>query len=73
MGCDTILEDWSPPEVLQKCFPGGFFGEDREGSPVWYDNMGNLDFKGLSRNTAHLSFVCKGLCPWLSLPDNQTV
>ena len=36
----------SLPKVLTKCFPGGFFGEDREGNPVWYDAMGNIDFKG---------------------------
>ncbi len=40
------MEDWTPPEVLQKCFPGGFFGEDRDGHPVWYDSIGNLDFRG---------------------------
>ncbi len=45
-GVDTILQDWTPPEVLQKCFPGGFFGEDRDGHPVWYDNYGNMDFRG---------------------------
>jgi hypothetical protein len=33
-------------QVLKECFPGGFFGEDREGHPVWYDNF-NYDFKGL--------------------------
>lgn len=45
-GLDTILEDWTPPEVLRQYTPGGFFGEDREGHPVWYDRMGNLDFRG---------------------------
>ena len=45
-GADTILHDYTPPVVLQKHFPGGFFGEDRAGHPVWYDNFGNLDFKG---------------------------
>ena len=44
-GLDTISH-WTPPEVLQKCYPGGFFGEDREGHPVWYDSIGALDFKG---------------------------
>ena len=43
---DTILQEWKPPEVLVKYTPGGFFGEDREGHPVWYDCMGNLDFRG---------------------------
>ena len=46
-GADTILQDWTPPEVLQKCFPGGFFGEDRDGDPVYYDSIGNLDFRGV--------------------------
>ena len=86
IGADTILEDWTPPEVsdhgyplnnlmsqvitpcsfpflppflsppsslpkvLKKCFPGGFFGEDRDGNPVWYDAMGNIDFKGQRSN-----------------------
>ena len=45
-GLDTVLTDWQPPEVLSKFTPGGFFGEDREGHPVWYDCMGNLDFRG---------------------------
>ncbi|XP_064392019.1 SEC14-like protein 2 isoform X1 [Halichondria panicea] len=49
-GVDTILQDWTPPEVLQKCFPGGFFGEDRDGHPVWYDNYGNMDFRGIQRS-----------------------
>ena len=43
---DTILESWTPPEVLTRCFPGGFFGEDKGGHPVWYECMGNLDFRG---------------------------
>ncbi|KAL5478140.1 hypothetical protein EMCRGX_G025029 [Ephydatia muelleri] len=49
-GVDTILTDWSPPEVLVKYFPTGFFGEDRDGHPVYYDNLGNLDPKGLHRS-----------------------
>jgi hypothetical protein len=49
---DTVLQ-WKPPEVLEKCFSGGFFGEDRDGDPVWYDNFGNLDFKGLYYSCRH--------------------
>ena len=45
-GADTILEDYTAPEVIKKYFPGGFFGEDREGRPVWYDNFGNVDSRG---------------------------
>ena len=43
---DTILTDYEPPEVLKKYVPGGFFGEDREGHPVWYDISGNIDARG---------------------------
>ena len=46
-GADTILQDYTPPEVIKKYFPGGFFGEDREGRPVWYDNFGNVDSRGM--------------------------
>lgn len=45
-GLDTILTDYEPPEVIQKYLPGGFFGEDREGHPVWYDVSGNIDARG---------------------------
>lgn len=45
-GVDTDLDDWTAPEVLRKYFPGGFCGVDRDGDPVWYDNFGNLDFRG---------------------------
>jgi hypothetical protein len=43
---DTILTDYEPPEVIAKYLPGGFFGEDREGHPVWYDPSGNIDARG---------------------------
>jgi metal transporter CNNM len=43
---DSILTDYKPNEVLEKYFPGGMMGEDREGHPVWYDHF-NYDFKGL--------------------------
>ncbi len=63
------MKDWKPTPVMDECIAGGFFGEDREGHPVWYDNMGNLDPRGL--------YVCayvflewwvsgvEWLCPWL--------
>ena len=46
-GVSSIVKDWTPPEVLSQYIPAGFFGEDRDGHPVWYSNMGNLDIKGL--------------------------
>ena len=45
-GMDTILADYEPPEVIKKYVPGGFFGEDLEGHPVWYDKSGNYDARG---------------------------
>ena len=33
-------------QVLVKYVTTGFFGEDRDGHPVYYDCFGNLDFKG---------------------------
>ena len=47
-GVDTILTEYEPAEVLKNYVPGGFFGEDREGHPVWYDVSGNIDARGES-------------------------
>jgi len=33
--------------VLKKYSAGGIFGEDRDGDPVYYCAIGNLDFKGI--------------------------
>lgn len=33
-------------QVLVKYGPTGLFGEDRDGHPVYYDCIGNLDLKG---------------------------
>ena len=44
------MTDYTPPEVLIECVPGGFFGEDIDGHPVWYDNFGNLDSRGMCIN-----------------------
>ena len=45
-GADTIVNDWTPPEVLLKYHPGGFFGHDKEGCPIWIDPIGRADVKG---------------------------
>jgi hypothetical protein len=46
-GADTILEDYTPPPLFEECLAGGYFGEDVDGHPVWYDNFGNLDSSGI--------------------------
>ena len=52
MGIDTLLE-WTPPEVLVKFAVGGHFGEDRDGHPIFYNNYGNADMRGILRGVCH--------------------
>ncbi|KAI7793634.1 SEC14-like protein 2 [Triplophysa rosa] len=47
MKVDKIIQNWRPPEVIERYVSGGLCGYDREGSPVWYDIIGPLDPKGL--------------------------
>ena len=47
-GADTILEDYTPPALFEECLAGEYFGEDLDGHPVWYDNIGNLDPRGIA-------------------------
>ena len=46
-GADTILKEWSCPEVINKYDKGGICGFDKEGCPVWVYTSANLDMKGL--------------------------
>ncbi|XP_022109496.1 SEC14-like protein 2 [Acanthaster planci] len=54
---DYIANQWKPPEVLDKFFVGGLFGEDREGSPVWFDPYGHIDTKGIVMSVARQDFL----------------
>ena len=36
-------------QLLQTFTPSGFFGEDRNGHPVFYDFAANCDVKGCSK------------------------
>lgn len=47
LGLDTLLETYQVPEVLSKYYPGSYFGYDKEGSPVFVDPIGQIDFRGL--------------------------
>ncbi|XP_040207973.1 SEC14-like protein 2 [Rana temporaria] len=47
MDSNRVLENWQPPEVVQKYLSGGLCGYDQEGCPIWYDVIGPLDPKGL--------------------------
>lgn len=46
IGADTILEDYTPPELIDHHYPRGFIGVDKEGCPVRYMPFSNLDLKG---------------------------
>ena len=45
VGADSIT-DWTPPEVLQRFFPGGAFGHDKRGRPIWIEPLGHSDLRG---------------------------
>ncbi|XP_076453383.1 SEC14-like protein 2 [Babylonia areolata] len=50
MGADTILDSYVIPEVMQKYYPGGICGQDKEGSLIWLDPCGTIDMKGILRS-----------------------
>ena len=49
-GADSIVEEFEPPEVLTKYWPGGLHGFDKNGCPVWIETPGFADVKGLLLN-----------------------
>ncbi|XP_012670466.1 SEC14-like protein 2 [Clupea harengus] len=57
MKADTIIEDWKPPEAIEKYVSGGMCGYDKEGSPIWYDIIGPLDPKGLLMSVTKQDFI----------------
>lgn len=57
MKVDTIIEDFKPPEVIEKYVSGGMCGYDQEGSPIWYDVIGPLDPKGLLLSATKQDFL----------------
>ena len=42
------IAGWPIPEVVEKYYPGGFFGEDRDGCPIWIEVNGYMDVKGMA-------------------------
>ncbi|XP_054612362.1 SEC14-like protein 2 isoform X2 [Dunckerocampus dactyliophorus] len=57
MKVDTIISDWTPPEVIRRYVSGGMCGYDKEGSPIWYDVIGPLDPKGLLMSATKQDFM----------------
>ncbi|XP_797087.2 SEC14-like protein 2 [Strongylocentrotus purpuratus] len=43
----SLLDNWHPPEVLDKYMVGGLCGFDKGGSPVWYEPFGYFDPRGV--------------------------
>ncbi|XP_075921896.1 SEC14-like protein 2 [Petromyzon marinus] len=50
MDVDFLVNNWKPSEVVEKYFSGGLCGFDREGSPLWWEVVGDLDPPGLMRS-----------------------
>nr|XP_035966333.1 SEC14-like protein 1 [Halichoerus grypus] len=46
---DYILETWSPPQVLQDYYAGGWHHHDKDGRPLYVLRLGQMDTKGLVR------------------------
>ncbi|XP_054748836.2 SEC14-like protein 2 [Lytechinus pictus] len=47
----SLIDNWHPPEVLDKYMVGGLCGFDKDGAPVWYEPFGYFDPKGLVLST----------------------
>ena len=47
IGADELLS-WTPSQVLQDYYPGGYAGVDKQGYPVWVDLASFIDFKGIN-------------------------
>lgn len=41
------MADETIPDVLSKYYPGGIYGKDRDGRPIYYEPLGRIDFVGL--------------------------
>ncbi|XP_019711979.1 SEC14-like protein 2 isoform X3 [Hippocampus comes] len=57
MKADTIISDWTPPEVITRYVSGGMCGHDKDGNPIWYDVLGPLDPKGLLMSASKQDFL----------------
>jgi metal transporter CNNM len=62
IGADSLLTDYTEPEVIHKYFPGGLFGCARDGSPVWIEPMGQGDLKGIVSSVSKDDIVKSMAC-----------
>ncbi|CAH8841641.1 unnamed protein product [Trichobilharzia szidati] len=54
---DTICDTYKVPEVVQKYFPGGFCGEDKDGYPLYCAPVGRFDPSGFMKATTQTEFI----------------
>ncbi|KAL3070387.1 hypothetical protein niasHT_032177 [Heterodera trifolii] len=54
---DSLLDDFVPPAVFKKYFPGGWHHNDSEGRPLFILRLGQMDIKGLLRSVGLQSIV----------------
>lgn len=46
---DRLLMDYDTPEMIQKFFPGGWGGNDRDGRPIYILRVGEIDVRGIMK------------------------
>lgn len=51
MRADKLIEEYTPPKVLQQYLTGGYCGYDKEGSPIRIESYGHLDMRGIMYST----------------------
>lgn len=56
-GVDTTLHTWKAPEILEKYFPSGSTGFDKEGSPVVIVPFVGLDMWGVLHSVSKTDFI----------------
>ncbi|PSN33532.1 hypothetical protein C0J52_23433 [Blattella germanica] len=51
------LQDWEPPEVMQKYYPSGISGFDKDGAPVIVVPFAGLDMWGMMHSVTKTDFM----------------
>ncbi|CAK1545137.1 unnamed protein product [Leptosia nina] len=75
-GIDTNLHSWKPPEVLEKHFPSGTTGFDKEGSPIIFVPFVGLDVWGLLHSVSRtdlIRMILRHLEHYLALGRKQSL
>ncbi|VDM02224.1 unnamed protein product [Schistocephalus solidus] len=57
MKIDDLLDNFVPPEVVQKYFPCGLCGHDKRGRPILYCPAGTTDVFGLMKSAPRAQLI----------------